>query len=147
MKGTSNEVTTTTRLCRLSPYFREANHTSPWKHRLVYFGLLCNRNVWSHEHGKRMSKERYQNSSQSEINRVRTPSVNVPLAKPFLSIQYNNRWVKEKDLANQCRKHNLPQGLTSKPTLVLPKSHDSQILQKWDTYNYACQMLYIARSW
>jgi len=92
--------------------FSEANHTDPWKHRLVYFGLLYNRNIWSHEHGNRMSKERYQNSSQSEINRVRIPSVNVPLANPFLSIQYSNRWVKKTASVNQCRQHNLPQGLT-----------------------------------
>jgi hypothetical protein len=71
--------------------FSEANHTCPWKHRLVYSGLLYNRNVWSHEHGNRMSKERYQNSPQSEINRVIRPSVNVPLAIPFLSIQCNSR--------------------------------------------------------
>lgn len=79
----------------------EANHTGPWKHRLVglYSGFMYNRIVWNHENSNRMSKERYQNSSQSEINRVRRPSVNVPLAIPFLSVQYINRWVKEKGLS------------------------------------------------
>jgi hypothetical protein len=79
--------------------FSEANHTGPWNHRLEHSDLLYNRNVWSHEQDNRMSKERYQNSTQSEINSAGRPSVNATLAIPFLSVQYNNRWVKEKGLS------------------------------------------------
>jgi len=99
------------------------------------------------EHMKSRTRQQNEQGTLSEfITKWNQQSKNAlskrTIRKPFLVNTVPQSLSKgKKASANQCRQHKLPQGLTSNPTLVLPKSHDTQILINRIHVSARCFML------